>query len=168
MNMTGSTHTLHTRKARVLFWSVAASLVLLVVAGGIALALPSQRPPHDDVVRLGSGTTFTLSAKMVGAPLRIGNSSTLLVTVKNPSASAMRVTSLNARAVSIFNQKCKGAWIQVRRYTASAALGAYVPPRTTRTVRLTIRLANIPGVNQDACKNVNLPIVLSGQAVVIP
>ena len=167
--MTGSTLSLrHTPQGRVLLWTVAASLLLLLIIGGVALALPSQRPPRDDVVSIGSGTAFSLAAQVTSAPLRIGSASTLLVTIKNPSTQAMRVTSLNARAVSIFNQKCKGAWIQVRRYSASATLGALVPARSTRTLRLAIRLTNLPSVNQDACKNVTLPLVLSGQAVMIP
>lgn len=166
--MTGSLRTLrHTRKGRVLLWGAVAGLLVVVGVGGAALARPSQRPPADGVIKLGD-SSFTLSAKLVGAPLSIGHSSQLLVTVKNPSTSAIRVTSLSGRAVSIFNQKCRGAWIQVRKYTASSALGAYVPARSSRNLRLTIRLVNTPTTNQDACKNTNVPLVLTGSAVVIP
>jgi hypothetical protein len=153
----------HTRPRRVVLWS-AVAVLLVAVVGGVAVA---QKPPPEGKVTLGN-STFSLSGKIVGHPLTIGQYSTLLVTVKNPTTSAIRVTALNARAVSVFNKNCKGAWIQVRRYAASATLGALVPAKGQRGVRMSIRLANIPGVNQDACKSLKLPMVLSGQGVTLP
>jgi hypothetical protein len=153
----------HTRPRRVVLWG-AVAVLFVTVSSGVAMA---QKPPPDGTVTLGAGT-FSLSGKVVGHPLTIGQSSTLLVTVKNPTTSSLRVTALSARSVSIFNKTCKGAWVQVRRYAASATLGAFVPAKSTRSIRMSIRLANIPGVNQDGCKNIKLPLVLSGQGVMIP
>ena len=152
----------HTRPRRVVLWG-AVAVLFVSVSSGVAMA---QKPPEGPVT-LGT-STFSLSAKVVGHPLTIGQYSTLLVTVKNPTTSSLRVTALSARSVSIFNKTCKGAWVQVRRYAASATLGALVPAKGTRSIRMSIRLANVAGVNQDGCKNVKLPLVLSGQGVMIP
>jgi hypothetical protein len=135
--------------------------LLVTTISGVALA---QRPRDEGTFTLGS-STFQLSAKVVGRPLLIGQSSTLLVTVKNPTTSTIRVTALNARAVTVFNKNCKGSWIQVRRYAANAALGALVPPKGQRSIRMSIRLANIPGVNQNACQGLKIPLILTGQGV---
>lgn len=153
----------HTRPRRVVLWG-AVAVLFMTISGGVAMA---QKPPPEGPVTLGTGN-FSLSAKVVGHPLTIGQYSTLLVTVKNPTTASMRVTSLSARSVSIFNKTCKGAWVQVRRYAANATMGALVPARGTRSIRMSIRLANIPGISQDGCKNINLPLVLSGQGVMTP
>jgi hypothetical protein len=153
----------HTRPRRVVLWS-AVAVLLVTVVGGVAVA---QKPPPEGKVTLGN-STFSLSGKIVGHPLTIGQYSTLLVTVKNSTSASLRVTALNARSVSVFNKTCKGAWLLVRRYAANAALGALVPAKSTRSIRMSIRLANLPGVNQDGCKNIKLPLVLSGQGVTGP
>ena len=153
-----------TRRNRVALWSAALGLVLAGV-GGAALALPSQRPPDGTAVTL-SGADFTLTGH-VAKPLVIGHMGILIVTIHNFYPVPIRVTDIQVRAVSLFHGGCHGAWIQARRYLASAKKGTFVPSRAQRSVRLPIHLVNVSGVNENACQHLSVPLRLIGHAVTV-
>jgi len=153
-----------TRIRRGALWSAGLALCLGGVSAA-ALGLPSQRPLDGQSIALGTAN-FSLSAK-VAHPLVIGQMGTLLVTIHNSYPAPIRVTDIQVHAVSLFNQKCRGSWVQARRYLATRTTGALVAANGVRVMRLPIHLVDLTGTNQTLCRHLSVPLTLIGHAVTI-
>ena len=149
------------RHARLLL-SYAALAGLAVFAGhDAAMAANAGNDPHF----------FTVSSSTV-AGIAPGKPLSVPVVMSNPSPQDMTLLTLSATVTLLANPPapagaapCDVSKLAVVPYNASAAGAAsyVVPGRGTRTVPLTIRLADVAS-NQDGCKGRKFTLTYSGTA----
>lgn len=155
------------RKRRIIITTTA----MLAIGGGAAFAYWSAAGTHDATTAAGTSTAFTITNQAAtGTPLSPGApAQTIELTVTNPGTG---VQNLKSVVVTVANADgsawtagtapltCTAADFTVGGFTvnntAFAATDIAASGSVTGTV--TLQMNNRTGVNQDACKNVTVPL----------
>jgi hypothetical protein len=116
----------------------------------------------DGTVEGTDARPFTMTASLGGAPVLIGETRDLVVTVRNPNGSALDLRSVTATPRTPSATGCLASWVSVGSYDASRDAAVRVPARGTATVTLTFELVNLASVDQNACQGASFPLTLGG------
>ncbi len=141
------------------------------VVGGVEAtpsAVPTVLGSGDDEAETG-GVSFSITG---GADnLRPGVSTPIRLTITNPNGVPIYVTTLTVKiAADSTPAGCASASnVRLTQSNASTANPITIPARGSVTLTVAprapqITLLNLPGVNQDACKNKSFGLTYSGSA----
>jgi len=164
--------------------AVAVVLTLVVTLGlvGAAAAALGHRHPtsaatvvgdpsvvlgFDDAsaARLGASKHLRLSFRVLGGPVYPGARRAMRVTVANPFGFAVRVMQIRPTTRSTSVVGCRPGWFKPTRFvTKKLRQGLLVKPHRTSVKKLSIRMVNLPTVNQDACKSARYTVSLRAVA----
>jgi hypothetical protein len=155
---------------RTLRVALTAALTVVVVAGSTALALTAV----DVITSRLSGATVTkadtaaglaarkklaVSAKVLKGPLVPGVQRPLKVTLKNPFNDRVRVTAITVKVGKPAAAGCQRSWVSTTSFQSSKKEKPIaIAPNRRATVTLSVTLTNLSSVNQDACKNTQIPL----------
>ena len=141
-----------------------------IVQGVLVQATPSPTVPGGggDAAQVG-GSAFTITGS--AGNLMLGVSTPIQLTLTNPNGVPILVTSLTvAIAADSAPPGCITASnVRLTQSNVSAANPIAVPAKGSMTLRSApsapqITLLNLPGVNQDVCKNKSFALTYSGSA----
>ena len=141
-----------------------------IVQGVLVQATPSPTVPGGggDAAQVG-GSDFTITGG--AGNLMLGVSTPIQLTLTNPNGVPILVTSLTvAIAADSAPPGCITASnVRLTQSNVSAANPIAVPAKGSMTLRSApsapqITLLNLPGVNQDVCKNKSFALTYSGSA----
>ena len=141
-----------------------------IVQGVLVQATPSTTVPGGggDAAQVG-GSAFTITGG--AGNLMLGVSTPIQLTLTNPNGVPILVTSLTvAIAADSAPPGCITASnVRLTQSNVSAANPIAVPAKGSMTLRSApsapqITLLNLPGVNQDVCKNKSFALTYSGSA----
>ncbi len=141
-----------------------------IVQGVLVQATPSPTVPGGggDAAQVG-GSAFTITGG--AGNLMLGVSTPIQLTLTNPNGVPILVTSLTvAIAADSAPPGCITASnVRLTQSNVSAANPIAVPAKGSMTLRSApsapqITLLNLPGVNQDVCKNKSFALTYSGSA----
>lgn len=183
--MTALEQSQHDRRRRVVLWSavfLTLSLLLILTVRshlnprreGATGHATSSTLPSAPIISGGGGRTigagtaprmgFTMTARLTGGPLRLGEARTLRVILDNPAPWPMRVMSIGVTPQRPTLTGCQASWVHVGRHLASDGPALIVAARHVGHIDLSIGLVDLPSTNQDACKGARFPLVLAGWA----
>jgi hypothetical protein len=118
------------------------------------------------VTTAGGGYVGRLTVSMVvEGQLSPGRPRSLVLTVGNPGAHAVRVTALDVTVEQPAATGCLPRW-----FTTAGNPSSHLVIRAGRTGQVTLQLLlrNLPHRNQDACKAVHIPLKVHVAAVEVP
>lgn len=105
----------------------------------------------------GTSSALTITGT-VTTLLYPGTSSPVTFAVNNPSTGHQFVTSISLTSVTASDAGCLSAWFSMPTVTANQDID---PGGEAITAQGTITMANLPTVNQDACKLATLTVNLT-------
>lgn len=108
---------------------------------------------------------LSLKAAVLQGPLIPGVRRPLKVTLSNPLNERLKVTAVKVTPGSPPVAGCSKSWIKTTSFKATKKKKPItVKPRGKATLMLSVELTNLSTVNQDACKNIRIPLKLSATA----
>lgn len=109
-----------------------------------------------------AGSPFRLTAALVGGPILLGEKRTLRVSVTNPNARPLVVTTVSTTVLTPSRAGCQASWLTVGDYSAAAGPAVRVAARGTAVIDVGFELVDLAGTNQNACQGSTFPLSLKG------
>jgi hypothetical protein len=122
---------------------------------------------YDDAsaAELGAKPHLRLTVKVLGKPIYPGARRTVKVAIANPFGFAVRVVQVKATTRSTTVAGCRPRWFRSTAFsTKKLRKGVLVKAHRKGTKKLTIRMVDLPTVNQDACKSARYTLSLRAVA----
>lgn len=139
-----------------------AATVADVVQSRLGASTTTKVPTASD---LSAKKTLTLKAKVLQGPLIPGVTRPLKVTMSNPLNQRLKVTAVTVKPGKPPVSACKKSWVKTTSFKASKKKKPIiVKPRGKAKLKLSVQLKNLGSVNQDACKNIRIPLKLNATA----
>jgi hypothetical protein len=114
-------------------------------------------PVDGTVVR-----SLDFRASLPSGPLVLGEPGSLVITVVNPSGSAIAVQSVEVSVLPPSEEGCLAEWLTVGGYTAATDPPLLVAANGTVRLVVPYMLVDLATTNQDACKGASFPLSITG------
>ncbi|WP_104175792.1 hypothetical protein [Arthrobacter sp. Y81] len=149
------------RKKRIIITTAA----LVAVGGGAAFAYWTATGTGNTTATAGTSANFTISSSVAGDPLSPdGPTQIVTFTVTNPGTGVQKLTNITAAVAGTTG----AAWTSVPGCSADDfEVGVpdfdvtEIAAGGTVTGTVTLQMVDIPGTNQDGCKNATVPLHFS-------
>lgn len=107
-------------------------------------------------------SVLTFTAAPLEESFTIGETGNLIVTVTNQADQPVLLESLQVDVLPPPSSACRSEWFAVQPYAVEDDAPITVPAGDSARVRLPYTMVDLVETNQDACKGVTLPLVITG------
>jgi hypothetical protein len=109
-----------------------------------------------------ASSMLSFAAAPLEESLTIGETGSLVVTVTNTADQPILVESIRVEVLPSAGSACRPEWFAVRPYAVEDHAPIRVPAGDSARVRLPYTMVDLVETNQDACKGITMPLLITG------